>query len=329
MTAAFIYDAHGHDHEISLDEALKTRPGGDSLLWYDIERDDGAALDRVAKRLKLDAQSLELIGDADAPAYLHNFGTYSQLRVLTEPSIQPKGRRGKLSGRDAKQLDFLIGENWLITAQEGDVGFLKAFRDQDKAETQIGAMSSGSLAASLLDWHLNSFFEALTAIEADVDKLDEQTLGGAGGTDQLKRMLALRRQVAHLRGLLSGQRNLFYGLARPDFAIGADTSAAEHLKVLATRFDRAIDEVERGRDLVASSFDLLTSRTSQDTNELVKMLTFVTVITGVFAAVAGLMGMNFDAGLFKTGDAGFYVVTIGLFAGAILSGVFARWKGWF
>ncbi len=319
MTAAFIYDATGHDREVELDAGLGMRLRRTSLLWIDMERSDETAAEAITARLKLDPRSMQLVQDADGPARLHNFGDYYQLRVVTPPS------RG---ADDGKPLDFIVGKDWLVTAHDSEIEFLQAFREQGKAETQIGAMSSPALAASLLDWHLGSYFDALARIEGAVDKLDEQTLAQAGGRSHLGRMLALRRQVARLRALLSSQRGVFYGLARPDFTLVADNDAAKHLRTLAGRFERAIDEVERGRDLVASSFDLFSSRTAEQTNELVKILTFVTVITGVFAAVAGLMGMNFEASLFKTGNTGFYVVTIGLLLGAFLSGVVARLRGW-
>ena len=49
---------------------------------------------------------------------------------------------------------------------------------------------------------------------------------------------------------------------------------------------------------------MFASRAAQQTNELVKVLTYLTAVVGICAAVAGVFGMNFETGFFATGDAG-------------------------
>ena len=99
-------------------------------------------------------------------------------------------------------------------------------------------------------------------------------------------------------------------------------------EVLANRFERAIDEVEHTRDLVTGSFELFASRAAQQTNELVKVLTFLTAIIGFCAAIAGIFGMNFETDLFAAGDTGFYVTVAGLLVITLALWLTARRKGW-
>ena len=115
MTAAFIYDAHGHDREVELNAGLGIRLRRTSLLWIDMERSDETAAEVIAARLKLDPRSMQIVADAEAPARLHNFGGYYQLRVVTPPY------RGADSG---KPLDYIVGKDWLITAHDGEFEFL-------------------------------------------------------------------------------------------------------------------------------------------------------------------------------------------------------------
>ena len=121
---------------------------------------------------------------------------------------------------------------------------------------------------------------------------------------------------------------MFYGLSRPDFALVTASGAAPFYENLVGRFERAVDEVERTRDVVVGSFELFTSRTGHQTNDLVKVLTFLTAIVGFCAAIAGLMGMNFKLAFFDTGLAGFSVVTGGLIIIALISVVYARHRDW-
>jgi Mg2+ and Co2+ transporter CorA len=80
--------------------------------------------------------------------------------------------------------------------------------------------------------------------------------------------------------------------------------------------------------LVFASFDLLDSRLGQTTNELVKALTFYTVLIGLIAAVAGLFGMNFDPPFFRSGATGFFAVLGGVALVAAFALVWARSREW-
>jgi Mg2+ and Co2+ transporter CorA len=184
------------------------------------------------------------------------------------------------------------------------------------------------LAASLLDWHLGDYFDEVSRIESAVDKLDERVLRETTSKSLLGRMVALRRRVSRLRAVLVAQREVFYGLSRPDFSLVTDSGAAPFYEALAQRFERAVDEVERARNVVVGSFDLFTSRTSQQTNDLVKVLTFLTAIVGFCAAIAGLMGMNFKLAFFDTGLVGFSLVTGGLILVAAVAVIYARRRNW-
>jgi Mg2+ and Co2+ transporter CorA len=331
--SVYRYDAHGHDREIALDGALA---GLDehSLLWIDLDSRDDHDLQQVGDALQLSRECmLRLAGDGDLT--LDNYGEFFHFAVEAPPQASsddtnPHGEPLELDGQvfQKVRIDFVVGKNWLLTIHDGPLQFVTGFREQDKAETIIGLLTSQALAASLLDWHLGDFFEEVSRIEAAVDRLDERVLREATSGGLLGRMVAMRRRVARLRGLLVRQRDIFYGLSRPDFALITDAGASAFYEALASRFERALDEVERARDLVTGSFELFTSRSSQQTNDLVKVLTFLTAIIGFCAAVAGLLGMNFDLGFFKTGTRGFLAVTGSLLLTAGASLLYARNRGW-
>ncbi len=80
--------------------------------------------------------------------------------------------------------------------------------------------------------------------------------------------------------------------------------------------------------MVVGSFEVLVAHTAQDTNDFMKMLTFVTLVLGVLALIAGLLGMNFDLDFYQSGAAGFIVVVVGMLALVGLSLWFARWQEW-
>ncbi len=324
----YLYDAEGNDRTVELtDEALESL-GAEQLLWIDIDDRNAEDLGAVGRCLDLDQASLQNLAGKRA-SQLEIYGSYAQFNVATAPEVvvddeRPDGRRK----HDGVRLDFVVGHAWLLTVHDDKIDFIEAFRKQDSAETIIGKLTTHDFAASLLDAHLEAFFEEVARIETLVDRLDEQALTKPSSKSLLGRMVTLRRRVSHLRVRLSAQRGVFYGLSRPDLQLVTESGASPHFQVLMSRFERAIDEVEHTRDLVVGSFELFSTRTAQQTNELVKVLTFLTAVVGICAAVAGLFGMNFETDFFKTGDAGFYVTIGSMLLAVVVAALVARWRNW-
>jgi len=329
--SSYLYDAEGRDQQIELSAETLESLSDQRLLWIDVLGRDVAELKKVARTLGLDPASLDNLVNPNSTR-LESYGSYIQLAVETAPAVMEA--QGTLPGNGTSpsqphtRLDLLVDKAWLLTVHEGEVDFIDVFRSQDRAETTIGALTTQDFAASLLDMHLEAYFKEITRIEGLVDKLDEQALTRPSSKSLLGRMVTLRRRVSRLRTLLSAQRAVFYGLSRPDLQVVAEAGASPHFQILAGRFERAIDEVEHTRDLVVGSFELFASRTAQQTNELVKVLTFLTALIGFCAAIAGVFGMNFETDFFSTGDTGFYTTIATLLLITLAFTVTARWKKW-
>lgn len=329
---AYFYDAEGRDREIALDEVAVDKIDAENLLWIDIDDRDASTLEHIRSLLNLQPDVWTV--DHSHRSQLENYGEYFRFSVCTAPASQdqesqrPQGLETSQGFQRAVQVDFIVSERWLVTVHDGNIPCFQRFREQDKAETLIGLLTGQALTASLLDWHLGDYFQEVSKIEEAVDRLDERVLRESASRTLLGRMVALRRRVSKLRGLLVAQREVFYGLSRPDFALVTDSGAAPFYEGLVARFERAVDEVERTRDVVVGSFELFTSRTGQQTNDLVKVLTLLTAIIGFCAAIAGLMGMNFKLAFFETGLTGFTLVTGGLVVVAVTAVAYARYRKW-
>lgn len=332
MTTAYLYDAEGSDGEVELTREAIAALCEHHLLWIDIDLADEGQLDEVAGLLALDPTSVERVRRERVRPRLDNYGGYYQFTIYADPGgalQRSKDSAGdRRHGAGALKVDVLVGERWIVTAHPGEVRFLQSYRAQDKADTMLGAMSPQALAASLLDWHLEGYFDAVAEIEENVDRLEEQILVKPNGSMTLGRMTALKRQVSRLRALLASQRSIFYGLARPDFLLVAESPAAPHYATLVGRYERAVDEVEHLHDLVVGGYELFTSRTTQQTNDLVKALTFLTVVIGLCAAVAGIFGMNFQAEVLQTGNRGFYGIVIAQGVALLAAAAYVRWQRW-
>jgi magnesium transporter len=319
---AYLYNADGTDQEVEFNEKIVKKLTDRQLLWVDITGREEKDIESVASILKLNKQSVKnLLDPVDRPR-LDIYGEYFQIYVIAL-------EQEKKSKYEPVPLDMFCGANYVVTVHPEGIEFLDDFKNQIKGDTKMGMLTAESLVASLLEWHITSYFRVLEKLEIEVDKLDEEILASSPERSFLPELIKLRNRVSHLRRLLAPHRDVFYALARPDFALLADSESAPHFKTLNDRFERAMDSIEAARDLVVSSFDLLTTRTAEYTNDVMKVLTFATVILGATGVIAGILGMNFEMEFFKSGAAGFWIVISSMMFLVVGSVVFAKLKSWF
>ncbi|MEO5565948.1 MAG: CorA family divalent cation transporter [Luteimonas sp.] len=321
-----LFDCDGGDatlEEAAIDpSSLSDR----QLLWVDLQDNEGGDFDAVLKRitakLGLD-EGLTLLQDLDGRPHLVNFGEWFVVQVNAIESVREGGTH--FNGRG---LNIACGTNFLLSVHRGPLQILDEFHARERGETRLGSLRAESFTASLLDWQVDTYLHAVTRFETAVDRLEVALLGERVHHDYLPQLAQLRRGASRLRRMLAPHRQVFASLARPDFRPDSEGKDEAEFRTLERRFERAIDAVEMARELVVGSFELFTTRSAQRTNETMRVLTFVTVLLGTLAVVAGALGMNFKATLFDNGNSGFWI-TLGLMgAFAILATVLARWRRW-
>ena len=327
MLRAFLYDAEGHDSEIDPFSGPLPDLMEHQLLWIDAtERDPGEAA-RLAELLRLREDSLVGLTGGTRTFKLSNYGHYihfdvAALRHERNAAGSPKAAR-------TSRLDIVIGPGWLLTSHEPPVPFLEEFREQDRGQTLIGSLTPAALAASLLDWHLGVYLAALEDVESFADRVDVRMLSASTVRDDLlDELVGARRHISSLRRSLAPQSAIFYGLSRPDIAAiaGEGSSNFAHLE---RRFERVLDAIEHGRDLIQTSFDLFTTKTAETTNTLIRRLTFISIMLGALGGITGVFGMNFETPYPKTGLVGFWTV-VGTFAAlSLAAAVIGRARKWF
>ena len=318
---AYLYDARGHDEELSLDEVDIEKLNGDQLLWVNVLKRDESLLGEVTAALKVEHVPCKAVVRDSGPLDLDRFETFFRFcvdSVVTKEDESPQ----------RLMVDYIVGKNFVVTVHEGEVEYFNEFRKREKGETPLGELDAESFLATLLDLNIVSYFRAVDEIERRVDRADELVLKKDLEPDQfLKDMVRLRRDVSRLRRWLVPHREIFYSLSRADFHQIAESDSAEQYKMLNQHFESAVDAVENSREAVLSVFELYATKSAQMTNTFVQRLTFLTLLTGSLAVIAGILGMNFKADIFDL-ENGFWFTVAGLLVVAFALTAFARFRRW-
>lgn len=315
-----LYDADGSDRDVSVDQIEVGRLQDQQLLWIDVGSDDTGLIDDIGARLALPRDAIEALKRMDTTPGVDNYGDCFHVQAV---AVHHEGAL-KFNG---SVLGIVAGANFVFSVHHQPLPFIVRLRARERGESELGALSAESFTASLLDWQLSSYFDAVSEFEAAVERLEVEILSEKSNRC-LEDLRGLRRAASRLRRMLAPHRSLFAGLARPDFRPRSAGEINAHFERLETHYERAMDMVQNTRDLVVGSFELFSSQTALRTNDAMRVLTFVTVLLGTLAVLAGVLGMNFDAPFFHTGGKGFVGALAAMVGVVVVAVVLARRRRW-
>ena len=318
---AYLFDAGGNNKRVEFTENICQNISENQLLWVSVLERDRETIESVVKNLRFkNAPVKEILNENERPR-IDKFENYYRLFINSVTLTENKKIK-------RVPVDFLAAKNVVVTFQNGEADYFTEFRNLEAGEKHIGDMDSEGFIGSLLDLHVVSYYRVIEELERRVDRFDDEIL-----TSELKdeeffaQMVGLRRDVSKLRKWLLPHRDVFYALSRPDFSRIADSDSAGHFQHLNEHFEGAVEAVESARDTVLSLFDLYATRASHRMNDLMKRLTFATIVFGALSVIVGALGMNFEAGFFKSGD-GFWMTILGMGILSLILLAIAKVKEW-
>lgn len=306
---------------MDLEQLSGFSPSEAQLLWVDLTAPEEEELAKVREALQLPQETVDSIGSNHTNPALLNCGRFFWVRVVAISGVERDSLQGSV-------VTLIAGANVVVSIHADSIGFIDDLLSRRSGQSEVGMLGAASFTAALLDWQLSTYFQGVSDFEREVERIEVSILSGRPG-DCLASLRSLRKTASRLRRMLAPHRTVFTGMARPDFRPQEEERAEAHFAALEAHFERAMDMVENARDLVVGSFELFSSQTALTTNDSLRILTFVTVVLGVLAVIAGVLGMNFEVGFFKAGALGFSVAVAGMMVLAALSIWIGKRGRWF
>ena len=287
----FLFDERESEQVEDWRAALKSL-ADDQLLWLallDPTEDEVAALQEA---LELGDENAQRLLEQPSRASLVDAGERMHVTLCAagieegEPVLGP--------------IECALGPNWIVTAHHGRVEVLEEFRERAEGGGQVGALDAPSVVAAILEWVIAGYYRAFEAVESELEELDAKVMADTPKdvSDELARLVELRRSIGTLRRALAPHREVVVALANPELDALSTERSAEKFAALESRLTQALDAARESKESTFGSFDLLVARIGQRTNDIVKVLTLVTVVLLPSTVLAGIMGMNFQVGLF-------------------------------
>jgi len=306
----------GSDRAVDLRDKLVDHIRDDQLLWIDISGDDEAEVQIVREALGLEDDVAEALGRAlEPPPDAAVLNGAAELTILWLDD----------DDEEATPVQVLAGDGWVITRHPRAMERLDEQRAKISDQREIGALRPVEFVVAILGWHLDGLVRVATHLEGEVDRLDEEAL--RTDKDLLEGLVAMRRRIARARRTAAAHDAVYAEIARPDFLPELTDADNALLAGLSDRLQRATAAIANVREMLIGTFDVHMTRTAQRTNDIVRVLTWTSVILLPAVVVAGIMGMNFKVPIFD--NAALFWVVIGfMILTATITLVIARIRGW-
>jgi magnesium transporter len=270
-----------------MDEALRNEAG---LLWVDISGPDEPANGQVEGWLR-DLFHFHPLAVEDALRETHvpridDWGDYLYI-VFHIARIVPQSDVMEL-----RELDIFLGPTYLVTYHNGPLPFLEQYRSgiERDPRDRLGH-GADHLLFQLLELGVDQSLAAIEHLDERVDAIQNIVIEHPT-PKVLQRIFRVKRSAIRLHKSLGPQREVLNRLARDPHK----TIQPQHRVYFRDLYDHVVrihDISESLRDLITGALETYLSVVSNRTNDIMKILTIVTVMFLPMSFLTSFFGMNF------------------------------------
>jgi len=297
---------------------LAALAGAPGVLWVDLQgptEEETQVLSRVFRFHPLAIE--DCVAETNHPK-ADNYGDYVYLVVH---GVRPSNERGRI---DVEEVDFFLGRSYVVTYHTAAVRAIDEVRRRC-TEVQGEMRAADMLLHAMLDRMVDSYVVKMEALDGEVDQLEHRLFRRhIAGRAVLNEIFSVKKEVLQLRRLVSPQREVVNRFARGEFTV-VSAAAAPHFRNVYDHVYRVSEMTETFRDVVTSALETYLTVVANRTNEIMKVLTIVSVILMTSSLVAGIYGMNFAALPGKDWPAGFWAsLAVMAAAGGVILMIFKK-----
>jgi magnesium transporter len=270
---------------ISRSQMLASLSDKDNLLWVDLENPNEFESDCLVEMFNFHPLAVEdCISDLSQP----KVDDFEEYLFLVMHAVQT-GPDGELV---SKELDVFLGKNYVVTFHKDPLKSVEKIRDfvAKKPEVLMGR-GADLLVHSILDQLVDNYLPVLDHYDEKVDHLEEELFNNPP-KDYLATILAMKRDIFHLRRIVSPQRETLNFLTRNPTIFIRQKNLIYFRDVYDHLF-RIYGMIEGCQEMVTGILQAYFSYSSHRLNDVIKRLTIVATLAMPALTIASFYGMNF------------------------------------
>ena len=189
---------------------------------------------------------------------------------------------------DLGDVDFFIGQDYLITVQEKECPAVSEIIDRAHRITED--LRPDQLFHRIMDLLIDSYPPILDRFSDRIDEMEDQALADPEPL-MLQQIFDMKRALLQFRRAMSNTREVAGHLLRSQFTV-IHSDMMPFFRDVYDHLVRNLDSVEVYRDLLAGATELYLSSVANQTNQVMKVLTVCGTIATPAIVIGGIYGMN-------------------------------------
>ncbi|HYE31021.1 MAG TPA: magnesium/cobalt transporter CorA [Methylomirabilota bacterium] len=224
------------------------------------------------------------------------------------------------------ELNFFLGRNFLVTYHDRPLKAVQSTADRCIRSNVHVARAPDRVAHTLLDGIVENYKPALDELAFEIGELETEALQSPS-RHTLNRIIQVKKEVFHLRQIIGPQREVLARFARGEFKLIRAHLVPYFRDVYDALFH--ISEVAQNyMDSLTGTLQVYLNMSSNETGQVVKLLTLITVITTPTMLLGTWYGMNFSSMPEVDWKYGYATVIVLTAISTLGTYIYFRRKGW-
>ena len=225
------------------------------------------------------------------------------------------------------ELNFFLGKNFLVTYHEAPLRSVAMTEERACKGTIHIARAPDRVAHNLLDAIVDNYKPALEELSMEIAELEQEALQNPTHKT-LNQILLVKKEVLHLRQIIGPQREVLARFARGEFKLIRAHLVPYYRNVYDALYH--ISELAQNyTDTLTGILQVYLNMSSNQTGEVVKLLTLITVITTPLMMIGTWYGMNFHDMPELSWKHGYWVAGTSMLVSTLLTYWYFKKRKWF
>ena len=192
-----------------------------------------------------------------------------------------------------KEVDLFLSDRYLVTVHEEPMRSVNAVMQRCDADPpRMLDRGTDVLLYLILDHMVDHYEPILDDLQEKLDSLEERALNEPDPS-VLTELSVRKRELLNLRRVVAPQREVIAQLTRGEVPFIREGTRI-YLRDVQDHLIRTVEMVELYRDLALGARDIYLSSMSNKLNEIMKVLTIITVTALPATIITSFFGMNFE-----------------------------------
>ncbi len=296
------------------------------LLWVNVTKQGEKELAEIRKRFQFADQDIK-----------ESLPPFQRAKIVKRPDYYFMVLHFPVFDRETRRLgftevDFFLNQNVLVTAHSNQLTVVdNLFAECKKQESIRGEYFSGTavhILFELLSRLLDGIFPILMHVNDDINNVDKKLFRATPGREMAEEILRLKTNVVTFRRTMQGHRTVLERLimySGRELDLGSYQSYINSIREFTNEIWHML---ESQKESIEALHETNESLVSLRTNEIMKTLTIISVITFPLTLFVAWVDVTANGNFFEMIPGGFGVITALMIAGGIYMIYYFKKKNW-